>query len=123
MTALTIFTIVATIVGIALVGFMGIIVAYEVTPLEKMPTWLDRAYDRVEEVLDAAKKHEQRKPHVRPHSRKKHKRRPTEYHIQRNMYKAQLTGSENTDKRYAGSDDRPLDNKEDYTESIAHIRK
>ena len=52
MTALTIFTIVATIVGIVLVGFMGIIVAYEVTPLEKMPTWLDKAYDRVEKVLD-----------------------------------------------------------------------
>ncbi len=52
MTALTIFTIVATIVGINLVGFMGIIVAYEVTPLDKMPNWLDSAYERVEKVLD-----------------------------------------------------------------------
>lgn len=52
MTALTIFTIVASIVGLVLVGFMGIIVAYEVTPLDEMPTWLDKAYDRVEKVLD-----------------------------------------------------------------------
>jgi xanthosine utilization system XapX-like protein len=52
MLALTIFTIVASIVGIALVGIMGIIVAYEVTPLDEMPNWLDKAYDRVEKVLD-----------------------------------------------------------------------
>lgn len=52
MTALTIFTIIGSIVGMALVGFMGIIVAYEVTPLEKMPAWLDAAYDKVEKVLD-----------------------------------------------------------------------
>lgn len=52
MTALTIFTIVGTIVGMVLVGFMGIIVAYEVTPLDKMPNWLDTAYDKVEKVLD-----------------------------------------------------------------------
>ena len=52
MTALTIFTIVASIVGLVLVGFMGIIVAYEVTPLDEMPAWLDKAYDRVEKVLD-----------------------------------------------------------------------
>ena len=52
MTALTIFTIVASIVGIALVGIMGIIVAYEVTPLDKMPNWLDRAYYGVEKVLE-----------------------------------------------------------------------
>ena len=56
MTALTIFTIVASIVasivGMVLVGIMGIIVAYEVTPLDKMPTWLDRAYYGVEKVLE-----------------------------------------------------------------------
>ena len=49
---MTTLTIVATIVGINLVGFMGIIVAYEVTPLDKMPAWLDKAYDRVEKVLE-----------------------------------------------------------------------
>ena len=52
MTALTIFTIVAAIVGMVLVGIMGIIVAYDVTPLDKMPTWLDRAYYGVEKVLE-----------------------------------------------------------------------
>lgn len=52
MTALTIFTIVAAIVGMILVGIMGIIVAYEVTPLDKMPNWLDRAYYGVEKVLE-----------------------------------------------------------------------
>jgi hypothetical protein len=52
MTALTIFTIAATIVGMVLVGIMVITVAYEVTPLDKMPAWLDRAYYRVEKVLE-----------------------------------------------------------------------
>ena len=52
MVALTIFTIIATIVGMVLVGIMVITVAYEVTPLDKMPTWLDRAYYGVEKVLE-----------------------------------------------------------------------
>ena len=52
MTALTIFTIVAAIVGMVLVGITVIIVAYEETPLDKMPKWLDSAYYGVEKVLE-----------------------------------------------------------------------
>ena len=45
-------TTIAIITGIILMAIMGIILAYELTPFNKMPVWLETVYNKVVNLLN-----------------------------------------------------------------------
>ena len=36
---------------VAMVVVMGVIIAWEIIPFEKMPSWLDNAYEKIYEIF------------------------------------------------------------------------